>query len=158
MKLTPTERAVIDGTLAAVHLDGRPSREIAVALIDSLDDTGLPKSFTNVYRRHLMILGASKVCADWRRRFTRKALTAKGTSVDAPVFAGARNEDGQHVQLRLAGMDLDALKAKRLQLSKSRNTLSREIQLLSDLIALMESDGLSTAGDALERMAVAVAS
>ena len=100
--------------------------------------------------------GASSVLADWRRRQRTPARTLRGTKVDAPHFAGVRRPgpDGapEHVQMPLSGMSPDELREHRRKLEAQRNTLSREVRLVADLIDVMEAHGLTTAGDAIARL------
>lgn len=159
MKLDPQAREAINLAIAEAHVDGRPTREIAAHVVSAIRDmepAGLP--WVDTYMDELAIIGAQKLCSDWRRAQARKARTAKGTRTSAPAFVG-RTVDGVAVQVRLDGLDLPGVIEHREKLRAQRNTLSTEIQYLTDLIEAMEADAsLSTAGDAAVVLAVREAS
>lgn len=150
MKLTPEARGAVNEIMAEAHADGRPTREIASKVVSALRDmepAGLP--WVDTYIDELAILGAQKMCADWRRRQARQERTKRGTSVPVPVYVGQNDAEGAAVQMPFDGLDLDGLRRHRSRLASQRNTLSIEIQYLADLIEVMEGDeSIATAGDA----------
>lgn len=162
MRLDPEARAVLDDALERAHADlgdGVRPRAIAASVVAHLRDSerfGLPWVESCV--DDLAVVGAMKLCADWRRRHRTPAATAKGTAVAAPRFSTARDETGEFVQVAFDGMDLAAVRRRRDQLEAQRNTLSVEVRLLADLAELMERDAIPTAGQALATLSGQVAS
>lgn len=151
MKLHPDDRDVIHAILAEVHVPGRPTREIAAEFataVRDLEPSGLP--WVSTYLDELVIIGAQKVCADWRRSRKGQAKTKKGTDTPVPAFVGQTDAaTGVAVQLTFDGLSLPELRRHRQRLASQRNTLSTEIQYLADLIDVMEADEtVTTAGDA----------
>lgn len=151
MRLHPDDRDVIHAILAEVHVPGRPTREIAAefaAAVRELEPSGLP--WVSTYLDELVIVGAQKVCADWRRSQNTSAKTKKGTDTPVPAYVGQNDAaTGTAVQLAFEGLDLDGLRRHRQRLAAQRNTLSTTIQYLADLVEAMESDAsIVTAGDA----------
>lgn len=151
MKLNPDDRDVIHAILAEVHVPGRPTREIAARFataVRDLEPSGLP--WVTTYLDELVIVGAQKVCADWRRSQNTSAKTKKGSSTPVPAYVGQNDAvTGAAVQLVFDGLDLDGLRRHRQRLAAQRNTLSTTIQYLADLIEVMEADDtVRTAGDA----------
>jgi hypothetical protein len=168
MKLTTEQRQVIADLVLEAHEasvapsgDGYDTTAAAEAFVASLHDIegGAPEWIAR-YVDALAVDGAKKVCADWRRANRLPGKTRKGTPVDMPAFAGVRRSDGGgapvYVQMRFESMDIEALRMHRDKLEAARNTYSREITLISDLIDLMEADpSLRTAGDALAHLMAA---
>jgi len=151
VKLHPNDRDVIHAILAEAHVPGRPTREIAAhfaAAVRDLEPSGLP--WVSTYLEELVIVGAQKVCADWRRSQNGKAKTKKGTDTPVPAFVGQNDAaTGTAVQLTFDDLDLDGVRRHRQRLAAQRNTLSTTIQYLADLVEVMESDeSIATAGDA----------
>lgn len=157
------ERAAIERLKADAHDEARRpdgsivSREASAAFVRLLGEVeGIAPAAIAEYRDGLARKGAAKVLADWRRKHTQPAKTAKGTPVDAPAFAGVRRPDSDgalvHVQASLPGLSLDEMQAHKKKLEAQRNTLSREVRLVSDLIDVMQSEGYETAGEALEHV------
>lgn len=164
MSLTADERDAFDAMKAEAHdLATRPDGSMipgaaAVHYVRLLHDAeGIAPDAIAGYVDALARKGAAKVLADWRRARRTKARTAKGTPVDAPRYAGTIRPDGdgtpQHVQVELPGMTVDELRGHKRKLETSRNTLSREIRLVSDLIEVCEVEGYATASDALAHLA-----
>lgn len=157
--MEPTRQQILDDITRKAHdAHGGRAGLVKLAIVDALRDlegSGIP--WVGATLDDYTAAGAAKAYSDWRRRYTIEATTTKGTSVDMPAFGAVVERDGTeivYVQLALDGMSLDQLKQCHARLSKQRNTLSREIQLLSDLITLMEADAsLATAGDAIKRLA-----
>lgn len=153
-------RHAIDQAKAEAHDQARqpdgsvPSRLAAarfVALLGEIE--GADPDAIGVYLDGLAITGAMKVLGDWRRRHRAPARTAKGTRLDVPTYAGAIRPDadgrGRHVQLPLGDMTADELRTHKARLAASRDTLSAEIRLVSDLIEVMEAQGYTSAAEAL---------
>lgn len=159
--IEPTRQQILDDIIAEAHEEhGGQTSEVKRAIVASLHDLeGSGVAWVGATIDACTETGAARMYADWRRRSTVFATTRKGTELDMPAFGAVTERDGDvivYVQVALEGMSLDNLRERRDRLSKQRNTLSREIQLLSDLIAVMEADpSLLTAGDALERLAAA---
>ena len=152
MKLDPRQRAVVQAALAEAHRGiarGVRTRTIAARFLAALRDSERfgHGDWIDTYLDDLAVAGAMKVAADWRRRHRTAELTAKGTRLDVPAYASTVR-DGHYVQQSLDGLDLPALRHKRAKLAAQRDTLSREVSFLGDLIATMEADNLATAGEA----------
>lgn len=134
-----------------------PTRDVAhrfVAAVRDLEQYGDP--WVAAFVDSLTVDGASKWLADWRRKHQISAKTKKGTAVDVPRFAGRRNAEGEYEQMHLFEMDLAALEAHAFKLAAHRDTLSRELRLLHDLIDAMKADdNLRTAGDAFRKLGLA---
>lgn len=163
MNLTADEREAIEGMKAEAHLLAtRPDGSIAsgaaptyfVGLLQSAE--GIHPEALGDYLEDLSIKGAAKVLSDWRRGQREPARTAKGTEVDAPHYAGVKRPGGdgapEYVQVSLPGMSLDELRSHKEKLEAQRNTLSREVRLVADLIAVMEAEDFTTAGQALDHL------
>ena len=159
--MEPTRQQIIDDLIHDAHFaDERIiTAEVAARFVDELRNLeGSGVQWIGDYLDDLARKGAVKVYTDWRRRHRIPATTKKGTELEIPAYASVReiDDDGSvtYVQLALAGMTLDQLKDKRDRMARTRDTLSAEVRLLSDLIEIMESDAsLATAGDALARLA-----
>lgn len=132
-------------------------RDVAMAFLDSvraLEGSGDP--WVGAFLDAIAVTGASKWLADWRRSSRYEVKTLKGTTTDVGEYAGTVNEDGEHEQMRLFEMDAAQLTRHIQKLEAQRNTLSREIQFLADLLAAMEADPeLKTAGDAFRKLGLA---
>ena len=89
---------------------------------------------------------------DWRRRQVTVTKTPKGTDVQVPVYAAVRTADG-FAQVRLADMDRAQLVAHRERLSAQRNTLSKEIAYLDQMIEVMADPSVATFRQAREVLA-----
>lgn len=160
MTLIPDERAAIERLKADAHAEARRpdgsfvSADANVAFVRLLREVeGISPAAISTYLDSLAVKGAGKVLADWRRKHRAPAKTSKGTAVDAPAYAGVRRPDSDgalvHVQVALPGLSLDEMRAHKAKLSATRDTLSREVRLVSDLIDVMEMKGYETAGEAL---------
>jgi len=148
VNLAPDHRAVLDEIIEAAHGDGELSRDIAAQIVDDIEDLErFGQDWTSAFLRELTIKGAAQLAREWRRRHTTVTETAKGTSVPLPTYAAVRTPDG-YKQVRLADMTASELRAHRERLSKQRNTLSKEVQYVSDLLAVMDETGAQTAGEA----------
>lgn len=162
--MTPAERDVIDAMLdeaqvLATRPDGSVRSSTAPLHFVTLlrDAEGISPDLIEKYLDYLAGRGAAKIIADRRRRHRIPTATAKGTKVDAPRHAGVKrpNEVGrlEFVQVELPGMTVAELRAHRQQIEAQRNTMSREVRLISDLIDVMEADPkVSTAGEAMARL------
>jgi len=150
VKLHAEAREAVEAALVAAHEGGGTTRGIAGRFVRSIRDLerfGQP--WVADYLEDLTIRGAMKVCADWRRKTTVKARTKSGV-VDLPGFVGRTNDHGEATQEPLIRLDLDAVLDHKRRLSAQRNTLSRSIAALDQLIALMEANpALRTVGEAL---------
>lgn len=160
MTLIPDERAAIDRLKADAHDEARrpdgsvASADAAAAFVRLLREVeGIAPAAIADYMDDLARKGAAKVLADWRRKHRAPAKTNKGTAVDAPAYAGVRRPDADgelvHVQAALPGLTLDEMRSHKRKLEATRNTLSREVRLVADLIDVMEEKGYATAGEAL---------
>lgn len=161
--MTDAERAVItelldEAEVLATSPDGSIRSSAAPAHFVALlrDHEGLAPTLVADWLDHLAERGAAKMIADRRRRSTIATRTAKGTKVEAPRFAGVvrpdENGTKQFVQVELPGMTLAELYGHKRKLEAARNTYSRDIRLVADVIAAMEEHGFATAGEALEHL------
>jgi len=160
VKLSPENRAVLDDLIReaqATVIDNKGvlvSRDVNAVLVDKVTDLagggvewaqGLLDSWT--------LAGAAKALASHRRKQRTLMPTAKGTNVVMPAWAGVTQPVGngriEYVQLPLDGMDEDQIKQHVEKLKKSRNTYSREITLLDDVLRIMAEKSYATAGLAL---------
>jgi hypothetical protein len=152
MKLDPIAREAVTAAIEEAHRHAEHPRAIAALVVGAVRDmepSGLP--WVADYIDDLALVGAMKLCSDWRRSHQTEGRTKKGTPVPVPTFSGATTPEGDPVQLRFVGLTADDLRAKKRRMSSQRNSLSSEIQLLNDLIAIMEADeSIATAGDALD--------
>lgn len=149
MKLTNEARQAINETMAEIHEDGRPSREIAARLVTAMQDmepSGLP--WVGTYMEELAIIGAQKVCADWRRAQARKARTKRGAVTSAPAFVGQTTPTGEAVQRSFDDLDLEGIERHIARMSKQRNTLSTEIQFFKELAEIIAAGEAATVGEA----------
>jgi hypothetical protein len=160
MKYSTEERTFIRGIQAEAHRmallpDGSIDvRAVPIHFVALLRESeGASPGFIDSYIDSLAAKGAAKVASDWRRSQKRDARTAAGTDLEVPAHAGIRRPDRNGtkvpVQVALGGMTVPELRSHKARLSASRNTLSREIRLLSDLIEVCESKGYATAEQAL---------
>lgn len=160
------QRAVIDLLAKEAHehaatVDGYPPHDVAVAFVGFVRDLEpAGQAWVEAFVDSLLVIGAKREMTDWRRRNQHAAHTKKGTPVSLPEFAGKQATDAAgnvvNVQARLFDMDLPALRAHRLKLRTTRDTYSKVIRLLSDLIEAMEEDAsLVTAGDAFRKLGLA---
>lgn len=161
MRLTTEERAFIAGIQVEAHAAARRDdgsidvRAVPYQFLRLLHEAeGASPGFIGAYIDSLARTGAARVTAGWRRSLRRKARTAAGTNLEVPAYAGVnrpdRNGTKVPVSVALAGMTVTELRAHKARLSASRDTLSREIRLLADLIDVMESKGYETAEAALD--------
>lgn len=155
-----TRQQVIDDIIHDAHFRAPEAitSEVVAEIVDELH--GLEAAghdWVADYLDTLAAKGAAKVYADWRRRYTIDTTTRKGTGVTVPGFGSVlkRDDEGQvvYTQMRLLDMTLPQLIERRGRLAKTRDTLSIEVRLLSDLIEAMEADAsLVTARDAIARV------
>lgn len=158
-----TRRQIVDDLIHDAHhgKDRIVASEIAaevVADLRNLEAEG--HRWVSELIDRLLLAGAAKMCADWRRRYSHSGRTKKGTEVEIPKWGAVIEADDAgapvHVQLALFTMTLDQARAKRDALVKGRDTLSAEIRWYSDVIEIMEADpALRTVGDALARLEAA---
>jgi len=136
----PDHRDAVDEIVATAHADHDLSRDIAAQIVDEIEDLErFGQDWSPAFLRELAIKGAGQLAREWRRRQTTVTQTAKGTDVPVPVYAAVRTSEG-FTQVRLADMTQPQLRAHRERLSAQRNTLSKEVQYCTDLLAVMESD------------------
>lgn len=163
MKLDPTRQQVIDDLIHDAHFADKRivTSEVAARIVDELRNLEASgHAWVEQYLDTLAAKGAAKVYADWRRRYSHKGKTRRGTEVEVPVYGAVRevDDDGTivSVQLALFSMTLEQVRARRDHLAKTRDTLSAEVRFFTDLADLMEADSsLATAGDALARLEAA---
>jgi hypothetical protein len=154
VKLDERAREVVRGAIAGAHDDlgaGKPSRQIAARVIELLRDSErFGHVFVDAYLDDLAVGGMMKVCADWRRAHSSQGRTAKGTPVPVPTYTATADDDGNTVQASFADLDLGSLRDQRASLAATRDTYSKRIRMVSDLIEIMEADAaVKTVGDAL---------
>jgi hypothetical protein len=160
MRLTDTERSVVNDLLAEAHrLATRPDGSFSSRAVPShfvrllAESEGGSPGFFGRYLDALALRGAAKVAADWRRSQRTEATTRKGKRIDVPRFGGVRRRrlDGrpEHVQVALPGMTVGDLRDLKATLEKSRNTTSARISAVAALIEVCEERGYSTAEQAL---------
>lgn len=161
MKLAPDHRQAIEDLIEDAHSRWTLSSEIAATIVDGIEDLErFGHDWPPALLRELAIKGAAQMARDWRRRQTTVTETAKGTTVPLPVYAAVRTSDG-YAQMRLADMTAAQLRAHRERLSAQRNTfdwavfslaqetLSKEVQYVTDLLDVMaEMPAVTTAGAA----------
>lgn len=162
MKLEAAQRQIVARVIAEAHdsCDGVTAdvkRAIAEGLAD-LERFG--HAWVSDLLTDLVAAGCGSLYADWRRSLGIDAKTKKGTAVAMHGFGAVRetSESGEvfYRQMRFEDMDLDQLRNHRAALAANRDTLSRQITLTDDLIAVMEADpSVQRAGDALARLAAA---
>ena len=156
MKLNPEAREAINFALAEAHCELGRSRSIAMRFVDLIRDMEPSgQAWVVEYLDELAIVGAMKVCADWRRTKQSKARTRKGTEVAVPLWASTEDAAGEQTLTRFDDLDAKALRARKDQMETQRDTLSREIQLYADLLEAMEAPGVETVGQALAVMELA---
>lgn len=159
MRLTTEERAFVQQVAAeANRLALLPDGSIDVRAVPHhflrllREAEGLNPTFVGAYIDHLAVKGAGRALAEKRRKRT-KAKTAKGTDLSVPATAGIRRPDHNGrkipVQVPLEGMTVPELRSYRARMAASRNTLSRDIRHVDDVIALCEERGYATAEQAL---------
>lgn len=149
MNLAPDHRSFIDHVVEQAHAEHDLSRDISARIVDEIQDVqGFGQEWTEAFLRELAIKGAAQLAREWRRRQTTVTTTAQGTTVPLPVYAAVHTAEG-YKQVRLADMTAPQLRAHRERLSAQRNTLSKEVQYVTDLLDIMEADpSVTTAGQA----------
>lgn len=153
MKLDTEAREAVNAALTEAHSDLGRSRVIAARFVDLIRDMEPSgHQWISEYLDELSIVGAMKVCADWRRSRNGTARTRKGTPVPIPLFATTETADGIQTIGRFEDLDANDLRARKEQMEAQRNTLSREIRLYADLLEAMEAPGVETVGQALAAM------
>lgn len=155
MKLTPEAREAVNAALIEAHAvlgkQRTTSRHIAyrfVTAIREMEPSGAP--WVPVYLDDLAMVGALKVCSDWRRRQHGRAKTKKGTAVPVPLWAAVTDKRGEPIIATFGSLTAAELRECKEALEAQRNTLSREITYYRDLLAVMEQDAkVTTAGQAM---------
>lgn len=160
--MEPTRRQIIDDIIHDAHNRERVvAGEVATEVLDELRNLEAGgQRWVADFIDNLLLRGVSRLCADWRRRYSHKGKTRKGSEVEIPEWGAVREaeDDGTtvHVQLSLFTMTLDQAKARRAALARQRDTLSAEVRWFSDVIEMMEADpSLRTVGDTLARLEAA---
>lgn len=132
-------------------------RDVAMKLLDSLralEGSGSPEVVAFLDR--MAVNGMTTWVSGWLRKNAIETRTRKGAPVELPAHAGLRNEDGEFEQMPLMGMDVESLRRHKEKLERTRNTLSREVAVLNDLVAAMEADSkLRTVADAFRKLGLA---
>lgn len=157
MRLTAHQRAVLDACASDAHTaargpEGYITHDAAVAFVaevEQLDRFGA--AWVDAFRNRLLITGAKQYLSGWRRRQRVTSKTAKGTTVSLPAFVGKRAR-GQYVQVPLDGLDVLAAEAYIRRTTHTRDTLSRQIRLASDAVALCNANPGLSMSDALARL------
>lgn len=161
--MEPTRQQVLDDVIHDAHFRRSEiiTSEVAAEIVDELHNLEASgHQWVSDFIDELAAKGAAKIYSDWRRRYTIDATTKKGTGLTLPAYGAVvtRDDEGQAVyqQMHLLDMTLPQLVERRGRLAKTRDTLSIEVRLLSDLIEAMEADSsLVTARDALARLEAA---
>ena len=126
---------------------------LSARIVDDIEDLKrFGHDWSRAFLRELAIKGAGVLARDWRRRQVTVTKTPKGTDVQVPVYAAVRTADG-FAQVRLADMDRAQLVAHRERLSAQRNTLSKEIAYLDQMIEVMADPSVATFRQAREVLA-----
>lgn len=157
MKLTQDERAVLESLAVEAHerastpdgYDTNTAAHAFVTLLDDLERFGQP--WVDAYLYKLRVDGAKRYLTFWRTRQRLAARTAKGTKVSLPMYAGKRKR-GAYLQTPFDGFDASAIDDQLHRLVATRNTLSKQIQVLAEVKALLEQNPGMTAGEALGRI------
>lgn len=162
MRLDPTRQQIVDDIIHDAHFaDERiVTSEVAGRIVDELHNAEASGHvWIEEFLDDLARKGAAKVYADWRRRFSHRGRTSKGTEVEVPTYGAFRevNDDGEvvYVQLAIFTMTLDQVVARRDHLARTRDTLSAEVRFFSDLADVMRTNDIATAGEALARLEAA---
>lgn len=161
MRLDPEATALLSDLMQEAHTENMtphgaaPSAVAAtfVAKLREIEGSGLDWIPDVLHR--LTTTGALKAAADWRRTHMVPAKTKRGKSVDLPEYAGSTRVDDagktRHVQVPLATMSVEAMRAHKVALERQRNTLSARISAYDEILAVAEAEGCTTA-EALERI------
>lgn len=161
--MDPTRQQILDDIVHDAH-NGRDrvvSSQVAEEVVDELRNLEAGgHGWVAEVIDGLLIRGAAKMCADWRRRHQHIGHTKRGTEVAIPLYGAVQetSDDGEivYVQLALFTMTLEQAKARRDSLARQRDTLSAEVRWFSDLVEIMEADRtLATVGAALARLEAA---
>lgn len=167
MKLHLEARMAVVALIEQAHAecvtdDGFPPAQVAgrfVDLVSELQAFGQP--WIDDYVRDLAIVGAKRVCADWRRSHQLDAKTPRGSRTSLPAYAGIAkpktSDDGvRHLQLPLRDLGLEELKQHAARMAKQRNTVSTQLQVINALVKHMEADpSCATAGAAIDALGLA---
>lgn len=168
MKLHLEARVAVVALIEQAHAEcateeGFPPAAVAGRFVDLVADLqrfGQP--WVDDYIRDLAIVGAKRVCADWRRSHQLDTRTPKGTRTSLPAYAGitkAKTPDEttvRHLQLPLRDLSLPALRQHVDKLAKQRNTVSTQLQVLQALVKHMEANPeCLTAGAAIDALGLA---
>lgn len=155
-----TRQQIIDDVIHDAHFRRSEiiTSEVAAEIVDELhamEASG--QEWVTDLLDDLAAKGAAKVYSDWRRRYTVDATTKKGTDLTMPAYGAVTTRDAEgkvvYTQMHLLDMTLPQLVERRGRIAKTRDTLSIEVRILSDLIEAMEADAtLVTARDALARL------
>lgn len=157
MRLTAHQSAVLDACASEAHdrarcVEGYITHDAAVAFVEQvgdLDRFGQP--WVEAFRTRLMLSGAKQYLASWRRRQRVESKTAKGTMAWLPAFVGKRAR-GQYVQVPLEGLDVLAAEAYIKRTTHTRDTLSKQIRLAADAVALCHATPGLTMSKALAQL------
>lgn len=161
--MDPARQQMVDDIVHDAHHDAERivAGEVAAVVLDDLRNLEAEgHRWVGDVLDRLLLAGVGKMCADWRRRYSHKGTTRKGTEVEVPVYGAVRETDDDgtvvHVQLALFSMTLEQVRQRRDTLAKQRDTLSAEVRFFTDLAEVMEADRtLLTAGHALAHMEAA---
>lgn len=161
--MEPTRQQIVDDIIHDAHHgnDRIVSRQVAAEVVDELRnlEAGGHRWVADLLDK-LLISGASKLCADWRRRHSHASKTKRGAEVEIPIYGAVTEPDEAGdptvVQLTLFTLTLDQARQRRDRLARNRDTLSAEVRWFTDVIEIMEADRtLATVGDALARLEAA---
>lgn len=156
MRLPATQRAALDALASEAHRqasteDGYATHDAAVAFVGLIRDLErFGKPWVDAILHRFMVDGAKVFLSNWRARQRVSAHTAKGASVTLPAFIGKRAR-GRYVQAPLADLDITAAEAFLQRTTTTRNTLSRQIRLVTDAIDMARAKGITFA-EALDRL------
>lgn len=161
MNLPASAQQVVDNIIDEAHKENEGvARDVAVSIVEkmqALEGSGV--LWVATYLDSILVNGAARMYAEWRRRYEVPGRTKAGTELSVPAFGGVKRkaDDGStiYVQLSLRGMTLAELRQVRDHKAAMRDTLSGEIKVYDALIELMEERHLATAGDALDLMGMA---
>jgi len=161
MRLNPEQRALADQLMAeTLHECADPGGRFttashAQAFTDRLRELeGSGVLWVSAFLESLTVDGAKRACSDWKRRERTDAKTKKGTGVSVQSFAGVQRADDEGrrewVQMPLDAMPRGDVAKHHDAVAARRDTLSREVRFLRDLLDIMEADeSIKTAGEAL---------
>lgn len=153
MRLTDEQRCAVNEAFAQAHRDAtRPDGSVEVRAVPAYfllalrEMEGSDPSFIENYIDSLALVGVSRAAGAWRKaQAPIPARTAKGALIDMPRFVGttriAPNGKTEHVQLPLEGMSERDIARALAREEKARNTSSKRITFLKDVLSLMRETG-----------------